>query len=90
MDLDQNGTPDVCFYQGTKPGNVSGVTYINVAPTIGTTINPQTLEHGTYGNILWLVNGDPGRVWNEWRAIYPIPYNDLQLNPNLGQNPGWN
>ncbi|MBN8855136.1 MAG: RagB/SusD family nutrient uptake outer membrane protein [Sphingobacteriales bacterium 50-39] len=90
MDLDQNGTPDVCFYQGTKPGNVTGVTYINVATTIGSTVNPQTLEHGTYGNILWLVNGNPGAVWNEWRAIYPIPYNDLQLNANLGQNPGWN
>lgn len=89
MDLDQNGKPDVCFYQGTPPGNVSGVTYINVSPTIGTTVNPQTLEHGTYGNLQWLVSGDPGRVWNEWRVLYPVPYNDLQLNPNLGQNPGW-
>jgi hypothetical protein len=90
MDLDQNGKPDVCFYQGTPPGSVAGVTYVNVANSIGTTVNPQTLEHGTYGNIQWLVNGDPGRVWDEWRALYPIPYNDMQLNPNLKpQNPGW-
>jgi hypothetical protein len=89
MDLDQDGKPDVLFYQGSKPSNVAGVTYVNVSNNIGSTVNPQTLEHGTYGNIQWLVNGDPGRVWDEWRALYPIPYNDRLLNPNLSQNPGW-
>jgi hypothetical protein len=86
LDLDQDGIFDVYFYQGTAPTNVTGVTLVNVSVTPN---NPQTLEHGTYGNLLWLVNGDPGRVWNEFRSIYPIPFNDIQLNPNLGQNPGW-
>jgi hypothetical protein len=89
MDLDQNGKPDICFYQGTPPGNVSGVTYVNVSPKIGNNTNPQILEHGTYGNILWLTQANPGPIWEEWRALYPIPYNDRQLNPNLSQNPGW-
>ncbi|HEY8969526.1 MAG TPA: RagB/SusD family nutrient uptake outer membrane protein [Puia sp.] len=89
MDLDQNGAPDVCFYQGTKPGNLSTVTYVNVSPMSGNNVNPQILENGTYGNILWLTQAKPGAVWNEWRALYPIPYNDRQLNPNLTQNPGW-
>ena len=89
MDLNQDGKPDVCFYQGTAPGNVSGVTYINVSPTIGTTKNPQTLEFGTYGNLMWLNNQGKDRLWNEFRVVYPIPYNDLQLNPNLTQNASW-
>jgi len=89
MDLNQDGKFDVCFYQGTAPGNVSGVTYINVSPTIGTTKNPQTLEFGTYGNLMWLDNQGKDRLWNEFRVVYPIPYNDLQLNPNLTQNATW-
>jgi len=89
MDLNQDGKPDVCFYQGTAPGNVSGVTYINVSPMIGATKNPQTLEQGTYGNLRWLENGDADRLWNEFRSVYPIPFNDLQLNPKLKQNFKW-
>ncbi|MCH5686829.1 RagB/SusD family nutrient uptake outer membrane protein [Niabella sp. W65] len=29
------------------------------------------------------------RKWNERNYYYPIPLNDLQRNPNLKQNPGW-
>ena len=31
-----------------------------------------------------------GRVWAEKNYLYPIPSDELQLNPTLGQNPGWN
>jgi hypothetical protein len=83
MDLDQDGKDDVCFYQGsTPPGNAKGVTYVNVSG------DPQKLEHGTYGEIHWLDNLNP--TWDDKFYLYPIPYSDLQLNPNLKpQNPGW-
>ncbi len=34
-----------------------------------------------------LLYGD--RVWNDKLYLYPLPSDQLQLNPNLGQNPGW-
>ncbi len=30
------------------------------------------------------------RQWNDKLYLYPLPSDQLQLNPNLGQNPGWN
>ncbi len=30
-----------------------------------------------------------GRTWSEKNYLYPLPADQLQLNPNLGQNPGW-
>lgn len=30
-----------------------------------------------------------GRVWEDKHYLYPLPSDQLQLNPNLGQNPGW-
>lgn len=30
-----------------------------------------------------------GRVWQDKHYLYPLPSDQLQLNPNLGQNPGW-
>jgi hypothetical protein len=87
MDLNGDGVPDVCFYQ-TMPANpVSGVTYINVSPTISTGTNPQTLSNGTSGELHWLDNIP--RSWQSYMYIYPIPYQQLLLNPNLQQNPGW-
>lgn len=33
---------------------------------------------------------EDNRQWNEANDLYPLPLDQLQLNPNLGQNPGWN
>ena len=30
-----------------------------------------------------------GRVWSDKLYLYPLPSDQLQLNPQLGQNPGW-
>lgn len=30
------------------------------------------------------------RQWEEKNDLYPLPIDQLQLNPNIGQNPGWN
>ncbi len=29
------------------------------------------------------------RLWDSKMYLYPIPYVELSINPNLGQNPGW-
>lgn len=31
-----------------------------------------------------------GKGWKDQYYLFPIPLNDLSLNPNLTQNPGWN
>jgi hypothetical protein len=88
MDLNGDGIPDVCFYETTLPSpTISTVTYINVAPTISSGTNPQTLVNGSSGELNWL-NNIP-RTWQSYMYLYPIPYSELLLNPNLGQNPGW-
>lgn len=32
---------------------------------------------------------EDGRSWNEKNYLYPLPSDQIQLNSNLGQNPGW-
>lgn len=86
MDLNEDGQPDVSFYQGS-PGTVPGVTYINVSETLKGEPNPQQLSNGTSGEITWLKNIP--RVWEEKNYYYPIPENDRLVNPALEQNPGW-
>lgn len=87
MDLNGDGILDVCFYK-TKPATqVAGVTYVNVAETISGGVNPQRLSHDTYGELTWLTNVQ--RVFEDKNYLYPIPENDRLMNPNLGQNPGW-
>jgi hypothetical protein len=88
MDLNEDGTPDVAFYQGTRPTPaVAGVTYIDVSAKIGNATNSQLLKNGTSGELTWM-NEIP-RKWNDRNYYYPIPLADFQRNPNLGQNPGW-
>jgi len=88
MDLNEDGILDVAFYQGTRPTPaVSGVTYVDVSPTVGGSVNSQLLRNGSSGELTWMK--ELPRKWNERNYYYPIPLNDLQRNPNLKQNPGW-
>lgn len=32
---------------------------------------------------------EQGRIWEEKHYLYPLPIDQLKLNPNLKQNPGW-
>lgn len=89
MDLNEDGILDVAFYQGTRPSPaVSGVTYVDVSPKIGNAVNSQLLKNGTSGELIWM--NEVPRKWSDKNYYYPIPLNDLQRNPNLKQNPGWN
>jgi hypothetical protein len=90
MDLNEDGKNDVLFYQGTAPAQslYPGVTLINVSANLPNgSVNPQKLSNNTSGEITWLNN--VSRVWENKKYLYPIPENDLLINPSLGQNPGW-
>lgn len=88
MDLNGDTKNDVLFYQGTAPAPIAGVTFINVSATLPNgSANPQRLSSNTSGEITWLNNVT--RVWQNKKYLYPIPTGDLQVNPALGQNPGW-
>ena len=81
-DLDGNGTLDVCFYTDSAP---SGLPANVVKFKIGERIFFTEGDHG-YVDVTPNLPG----VWNENRDyFYPIPTDELALNPNLVQNPGW-
>jgi hypothetical protein len=88
MDLNEDGILDVAFYQGAAPSPaIAGVTYVNVSPTIGTATNSQRLKNNTSGELTWM--NEIVRQWDDKMYYYPIPQADLQKNPALGQNAGW-
>jgi starch-binding outer membrane protein, SusD/RagB family len=88
MDLNEDGILDVAFYQGTRPSpQVSGVTYVDVSPTVSGKTNTQLLKNGNSGEITWL--NTIIRKWEDKHYYYPIPEPDRLANPALGQNPGW-
>lgn len=82
MDLDNNGSPD--FYASTKTvadkDKVKGVIYIT--PGEGSYMG---LSEGTSGYIR--VRNE--RIWEDKCYLRPIPRSATVVNPNLGQNPGW-
>ena len=81
-DLDGNGTLDVCFYTDDVP---SGLPANAVKCKIGERVYFTEGDHG-YVDVTPNLPG----LWNENRDyFYPIPTDELTLNPNLEQNPGW-
>ena len=81
LDLNADGILDVAFYTTAPSSKISGVTYIDVSK------QSQTLSEGSKGELHWLDN--ISRQWHDYQYLYPIPYADLQVNPHLVQNPGW-
>jgi hypothetical protein len=85
-DFNNDGIADVYIYMNDAsgaPGTV--VEKINIAQR--KLLDPFTGKYGgTSGNIACTINGS----FNENRDyLYPIPSEDLILNPKLIQNPGW-
>ena len=76
-DLDGNGVPEIEIYEGAKP------------PATGAFQFPASdLSEGNKGNIL--TNRNINKTFNEARDyLWPLPIEDLTLNKNLTQNPGW-
>ena len=80
-DLDQDGTLDICLYDGEKPKSTATLIYKVDSDII--------LSEGTKGFVNPHKNL-PGS-WNEERDyLYPIPTDDRSLTGGaLTQNPGW-
>lgn len=78
-DFNNDGNDDVYVHDGDASGAPDEVT-----TTIN--INERPLTNGTSGNLELFSGGS----FNESKDYYyPIPREDLELNPNLEQNPGW-
>lgn len=81
MDLDGNGTPDVSFVKKAPSKKTPGVIYYVIDGTSA------VLSEGDKGNVLW--RNEEKRVFSEKKYLHPISEEDMVLNPNLKQNPGW-
>lgn len=80
-DLDGDGSTDLVIYSGNRPSMVTGRQYMD--------ISNMHLSNGLAGGEI-IVNPHINRTWNEERDyFYPLPLQELQLNPNLVQNPLW-
>ena len=86
FDMNGDGKNDICFYSKSHPrsGTQTGVSYVEVTAEEGDNVT-------TYG-----VNGDNclvyilDREWADYKYLYPVPKNAIDINPNLRpQNPGW-
>lgn len=92
-DLDGDGVVDYCLWTGTKPKTTAKFV-IEMGKTEGV-----VLTEGNHGYVIRQVVKDASaphgfkevaRNFNESRDyLYPIPSQELILNNNLKQNPGW-
>lgn len=79
-DFNNDGTPDVYLHDADPSGAPEGVTSL-------INIQQRPLTSGTSGNLNPFPNGG---YFDENRDYFnPLPIEDLQLNQNLEQNPGW-
>jgi starch-binding outer membrane protein, SusD/RagB family len=81
IDLNEDNKMDVSFVESIPATKVPGVYYFLVD-------NVQyKLSGGTSGNLILFSN--LARKYEDYKYFYPIPYNEIILNSNLEQNPGW-
>jgi len=82
-DLSGDGKADYCLYEGT----VAPSTSAKYAYSLGKDI---VLSEGTKGYVDYITLVGQTHSFDEGRDyLYPIPTDDLTLNTNLTQNPGW-
>lgn len=82
FDLDKDGKIDIVIYKDAKPANpIASVQYYKLGEI--DLVNGQS-----GGNII--VNRNVSKSFDETKHyLYPIPIQELNLNSNLQQNPGW-
>ncbi len=73
--LDTNNNPDLC--RGA---------YVKGFDAYGINLSQVTIDADGYINCT--NNGAP-RIWDTKYNLFPIPSGQLDLNPAMGQNPGW-
>lgn len=91
IDLNEDGKFDVAFVDKVPETKVPGVTYFVLDN------KNSKLSEGSKGKLIWLSNQkkeyvDPAGANDQARNkryLYPIPLNEITLNSNLTQNPGW-
>ena len=81
FDFNNDGQADVYLHDGNAAGAPPGTTSI-------INVNQKRLTNTTYGNFNPLFSTP--RTFNEDKDyLYPIPLEDITLNPSLVQNPNW-
>ena len=81
FDIDGDGKEDVWIYEGDRPSQ-SGIQLLKLGSEI-------LLENGKSGHVV--INNHIQKVFDENKDyLFPLPIQELELNPNLTQNPGWN
>ncbi|MFT3948014.1 MAG: RagB/SusD family nutrient uptake outer membrane protein [Agriterribacter sp.] len=81
IDLNNDGTPDVCFVSATPAATVTGVVYVTLNGVVS------KLSEDDKGYILWNINQP--KTFDDYKYFYPIPNAEILLNPQLEQNEGW-
>ena len=82
QDLDGDGVDDFCVVKKAPDQKENGITYLVLGDN-------KLLSNGTSGFIL--PQPYTVKTFDENRDyLYPIPLNELTINKNLTQNPGWN
>ncbi|MCQ2153010.1 MAG: RagB/SusD family nutrient uptake outer membrane protein [Bacteroidales bacterium] len=82
-DLDRDGNFDVYLYSDQKDATKAGKAKYNYK------LNAEIYLTGGDHGMVFPHKNSPGK-WDEDKDyLYPIPYGEIQLNPNLAQNPGW-
>ncbi|MCF8714799.1 RagB/SusD family nutrient uptake outer membrane protein [Joostella atrarenae] len=80
-DMDDDGDIDVYLFEGQEPSNqTEGIQYLELNADIFLDDNNLIDPQPDFNNRSFDENRD---------YLYPIPRVELQLNPNLTQNPGW-
>jgi starch-binding outer membrane protein, SusD/RagB family len=82
QDLDGDGVNDFVIVKNEPSQPLPGITYLVLGDS-------KILSHGSFGYLL--PQPFTVKTFNEDRDyLYPIPLNELAINKNLEQNPGWN
>ncbi|OQP61154.1 carbohydrate-binding protein SusD [Niastella vici] len=80
-DLNEDGKLDVAVVTKVPATKVPGVYYFIID-------NAQNkLSDGTKGRLILMDNLT--RSYDDYKYLYPIPYDEIVLNPALAQNPQW-
>lgn len=81
FDFNNDGKTDVYLHNGNASGAPAGTTSI-------VNVNQKALTNGTSGNF-YPLKGITVKFDESKDYLYPIPTEDITLNKNLTQNPGW-
>ena len=52
------------------------------------TIQMAHLQEAANGDII-LTRSEEARPWYDRYYFFPLPFSEINMNPNLTQNPGW-